>query len=132
MILLHLKRHPRHYPYPPMGAWFMRGVIKKLKLDESQQVKLLSLQNSLAASRSFLTNIENERYSMMDEVFASDRFNRDAALQLMKVPHLAFEEHAPTIVEALANFYDSLDDKQRQQVRSLWDKYHRTRRRCWH
>ena len=89
-MLLHFRRH-RDHSYSPMSNWPIRCVTKKFKLDEIQQAKLLSVQNSLAASKSYLSTIENERQAMMEEVFYKDFFNRDAVLHLMNVPHLAFE-----------------------------------------
>lgn len=132
MIFLHCKSNRPHSIYPPLGRWLMRGIGKKLKLDEQQNAKFIALQHSLSNTRAYVDQVALDRDAMMHEVLTADAFDRDAALRFIKIPYLAFEEQAPALIDALADFYHSLDQNQRELLKQLWQHHHQSRRRCWH
>ena len=123
MILLHFNHCRRHRICSPLGTWYIRGVIKRLKLNETQKAKFLSLQDNLNASESHVGEIEQERNAMLNEVFTGDTFDKNAALQLMNIPQRAFAEQVPAVVDSFAEFYESLDNHQREKVRELCAEY---------
>lgn len=112
--------------------WGVRRICKKLKLDERQQSKLLSLQNTFESGQSYVADIRKERSAMLDDIFTDNGFDRDSALHYLNVPHLAFEEQAPAVIDALAEFYQCLNPQQQERLRELMRKHHQQRSHCWH
>ena len=116
----------------PVNNWVIRRVSKKLQLNESQKVKLSSLQNVIVSSRSYVTGLHQDRSLMMDDIFKDNGFDRESALHYLNVPRLVFEEQAPAIVDALGEFYQCLNQQQQEQFRSMLLKYHQQKIRCCH
>lgn len=132
MLFSHCKSSSQYTSYPLLGKWYMRGIRKKLHLDELQNAKLNVLQNSLNSSKAYVDKIRQERNSMLDEVMAIEGFDRSAAMRFIKTPYLAFEEQAPAVIEAMADFYDSLDYNQRELLQEIWLQRQNSRHNCRH
>ena len=110
----------------------MRRLTKKLRLNEPQQIKLSSLQNTIASSQSYVANIQNDQNTMLDEIFSDNGFDRESALHYLNIPRLAFEEQVPAVVDSIGEFYQCLNQQQQEQFRSMLQKHHQQQRRCWH
>ena len=114
------------------SPWATRRFIKKLNLKDAQAAKLNTLQNRLTISESYASDIRQQSAQLVDELLSNDSFDTNAALQLMNIPHRAFEEHVPQIVEAFGDFYQSLDEEQRKQLRGAMAKSRLRLRLCCH
>ena len=112
--------------------WGLRRISKKLKLDERQQSKLSSLQNTFEASQSYVADIRKERSVLLGDIFTDNGFDRDSALRYLNVPRLAFEEQVPAIIDALGEFSQCLNPQQQVQLRELMRKHHQQHCRCCH
>ncbi len=114
------------------GNWMTRRISNKLKLDESQQAKLMSLSNALVSSRAYLANSYKEHENFVDKVFSSKGVDRDLVALYLDVPRIAITEQAPVIVDALDEFYQSLNDVQQEKLRLLMKNRLRHRHYCIH
>ncbi|MEJ2179452.1 MAG: Spy/CpxP family protein refolding chaperone [Gammaproteobacteria bacterium] len=131
MRLINIMHKQCHRSRLTMGNWGVRRISKKLKLDERQQSKLSSLQNTFESGQSYIADIRKERSAMLDDIFTDSGFDRDSALHYLNIPRLAFEEQVPAIIEALGEFYQCLNPQQQEQLRELMRKHHQQRsRRC--
>ena len=55
-------------------------------------------------------------------IVAGDKFDRARAQSLLEDKTRAVQAHSPAVVNAMADFYDSLNPDQRQKVRELMQR----------
>ena len=132
MPLMNFLHKPCRQKHLPVSNWVLRRISKKLRLEESQQSKLSSLQNAIVSSQSYVADVHKDRTTMLGDIFTDNGFDQESALHYLNVPRLAFEEQAPAIVDALGEFYQCLNPQQQEQLRSLLRKHYQQRSRCWH
>lgn len=89
----------------------------KLDLDAAQRQKLDVLADRLMAQRqAFRGDTANPR-DAFQALIVSEKFDRERAGHLLTQKTAAVQDHAPQVLDALADFYDSLRPEQQQQVR---------------
>ena len=113
-----------------MSNWIIRRASKRLKLDDTQQNKLVNFQNTLVNSRTYVANVHQDRDQLFEGVFPGNEFDRDMALHYLAVPRLAFAEQAPAIVDAFDDLYRSLNAEQKGRLRSWLLKYQPSKFHC--
>jgi len=109
----------------------MRGkaierVSSKLELNAEQKQKLGLLADEMLAARKAVKGDSAQPREELKALIASDKFDRNRAQQLMEQKTQAVQGSSPRVIEAMANFYDSLTPAQQAQVRDFMDK-----RRGW-
>ena len=109
----------------------MRGkaierVSSKLELNAEQKQKLGLLADEMLAARKAVKGDSAQPREELKALIASDKFDRNRAQQLMEQKTQAVQDSSPRVIEAMANFYDSLTPAQQAQVRDFMDK-----RRGW-
>lgn len=102
---------------------------KKLELDAAQKTKLDALAMAVMAQREALrkSGTGGDLRSAARAVIAGDKFDRTAARQLLDQKTGAVQAQAPQVLDAMAQFFDSLQPAQQAQVRAMLDQRGRGR-----
>ena len=94
---------------------------KELKLDDTQKQRLAVLADKLRDSRSAVMGTTDPR-AEMQALVAGPRFDRNGALALVEAKTAAVRTKSPEVITAAADFFDSLNPEQQQQVRGFMNK----------
>jgi Spy/CpxP family protein refolding chaperone len=92
-------------------------VSSKLDLDEAQRAKLNVLADTLEAQRKLLAGAGAGPRSELTSLLASDRFDRTRAQVLLDEKTRSVQTMGPEVINAMADFFDSLNPQQQQKVR---------------
>ena len=119
-----------HHQRGPMTAEKMaevRGkmvdrVSSKLDLNEAQKTKLNALADQLEAQRAAFIGKTADPRAEVQAIVAGDKFDRARAQSLLEDKTRAVQAHSPAVVNAMADFYDSLNPDQQQKVRELMQR----------
>lgn len=109
----------------------MRGkvierVTKKLDLSVEQQQKLGVLADKLQAQRTAFIGQTADPRAEIRQLVAGEKFDRARALNLLDEKTRVVQVSSPEVINALADFYDSLNPTQQAEVRDMMQK-----RRGW-
>ena len=94
----------------------------KLELDAAQKQKLGALADQIIASRTAFRGDSADPRSEFKGLIAGEKFDRAAAQTLLDQKTQAIQGNAPQTINALADFYDSLNPEQQKQVREKLDE----------
>jgi periplasmic protein CpxP/Spy len=94
----------------------------KLALDEAQKQKLGVLADQIIASRSAFRSDAADPRTDFRALIAGEKFDRTAAQTMLEKKTEAIQGNAPQTINALADFYDSLNPEQQKQVREKLEK----------
>lgn len=97
-------------------------ISQKLALDATQKQKLELLADEALAARKAMRGTNADPREALKTIIAGEKFDRTKAQQLVTEKTGAAQQQSPKLIEAMANFYDSLNAEQQQQVRALLDK----------
>ncbi|MBI3347958.1 MAG: hypothetical protein HY020_12220 [Burkholderiales bacterium] len=89
----------------------------KLDLDHEQQRRLSAWVEQLQQQRDALSGLA--RGAALSGLIAGEQFARSEAQQLLDAKLDALRAAGPSVVTAFAEFFDSLDDEQRQVLRFM-------------
>ena len=98
---------------------------KQLKLDDAQKQRLAVLADKLREQRVALMGSTNPR-AEVQALLAGPKFDRTNAQALVEAKTTALRSKSPEVIAAAADFFDSLNPEQQQQVREFIAK-----RRGW-
>jgi protein CpxP len=109
----------------------MRGkvverITSKLDLNAQQQQKLNVLADKMQAQRATLIGQTTDPRAELNALVAGEKFDRTRALNLLNEKTRAVQSTGPEVIQALADFYDSLNPTQQAEVRE-----HMGKRRGW-
>lgn len=109
--------HHRYHDPEKRGEWLVEKVTDELELNETQQAKLETVrQEILTVRKDFREDRQNTREEilvMLDQA----QLDRQKVLSMVEQKTVSINQHAPQIVNALGEFYDSLSDEQRKELR---------------
>jgi uncharacterized membrane protein len=91
----------------------------RLQLTGPQQQNLRVLMQRLGQAQRSLAEARAEARTGMLDLLAAPRLDQQSALRLVRQRGHAVEAEAPAVIEAFADFHDSLDDLQRARLREL-------------
>lgn len=94
----------------------------KLDLDEAQKQKLGVLADQFIASRSAFRGDDADPRADFRAMIAGEKFDRTAALTMLEKKTESIQGNAPQTINALADFYDSLNPEQQELVRDKLEK----------
>jgi Spy/CpxP family protein refolding chaperone len=94
---------------------------KELKLDDTQKQRLAVLADKLRDSRSAVMGTTDPR-AEMQALLAGPKFDRSGAQALVEAKTAAVRTKSPEVITAAADFFDSLNPEQQQQVRDFMNK----------
>lgn len=98
---------------------FINKASRELTLDAAQKTKLGLLADALKAQRSALLGGGANPRAELAAVLAGAQFDRARAQALIDGKTGALRDKAPTVVAAMADFFDSLNPEQQQKVRDF-------------
>ena len=96
----------------------------KLELDVAQKQKLGVLADQIIASRTAFQGESADPRGEFKALIAGEKFDRAAAQTLLDQKTQAIQGNAPQTLNALADFYDSLNAEQQKQVREKLERRH--------
>jgi periplasmic protein CpxP/Spy len=99
---------------------------RKLDLNEVQKKHLSALADKLQQQRAALAGGDPDPRDALKALVAGDKLDRTKAQALVNDKTSAIQSKSPELIAAAADFYDSLNPAQQQQVRDLMN-----RRRGW-
>ena len=106
----------------------MRGkaverISDKLELSAPQKARLETLADALVAQRQALRGAPGSTpRDELKALIAGEKFDRTQAQTLLQAKTAAVQGQGPKVVEAMADFYDSLTPAQQARVREMMDK----------
>ena len=113
-----------------MRARMVDKASRKLDLDAAQEAKLAVLGDALDAQRKAVKAQGGDAHAEVKAVLAGPQFDRARAQSLVNAKSSAIRDASPAVINAAADFYDSLKPEQQQKLRSALDRWgqHRGRR----
>ena len=119
----------KHRGYCRQGGmeWIQDRISNRLDLNETQQQKLSALGDTLSGLRKQWVETRKQRQGELIELLDTPSLNRERAVSLLETWHRSWTERSPELVAAFADFSDSLNKEQREQLREFIEK-----RRGWH
>ena len=109
--------HHRYHDPEKRGEWIVEKVTDELELNESQQAKLETVRKEILTVRKDMhadrKNVREEILVMLDQ----PQLDRQKVLSMVEQKTVSINQHAPQVVNALGDFYDSLSDEQREELR---------------
>ena len=98
---------------------------QKLELDAAQKAKLGTLADAMRAQHQALRGAGTDPRSELQSLLAGPSFDRAKASALIESKVSAINSQSPAVVNALADFYDSLKPDQQAKVRDFMQRRHR-------
>ena len=95
---------------------------KKLDLNDTQKQRLNVLDDKLREQRASLMGASKDPRADVQALVAGDKLDRAKALSLIEEKTNAVKIKSPELIAAAADFYDSLNPAQQQQVRDLMNR----------
>jgi Spy/CpxP family protein refolding chaperone len=114
-----------HHEHGPMSAEKMADVrakvieriTGKLDLNAGQQQKLNVLADKVQAQRTAFIGQTTDPRAELRSLVAAEKFDRARALSLLDEKTRVLQVSSPDVINALADFYDSLNPAQQAEVR---------------
>ena len=95
---------------------------KKLDLNDTQKQRLNVLDDKLREQRASLMGASKDPRADVQALVAGDKLDRTKAQALVDDKMSAIKTKSPELIAAAADFYDSLNPAQQQQVRDLMNR----------
>lgn len=105
-----------------MRERFIGKAERELSLDAVQKAKLEALADALGAQRSALMAGTPDPRAELQALVAGAQFDRARAQALLDAKTGALRDKAPSVVDAMADFYDSLQPAQQQKLRDAMNR----------
>lgn len=125
--------HQRHYGYfgdhtteserAEKRARMVEKVSRRLELDGAQKAKLTVLADTLETQRKAVKASGGEPHAELKAVLAGPQFDRAKAQTLADAKTGALRTATPAVINAAADFYDSLKPEQQQKLREALDRW---------
>jgi hypothetical protein len=117
------------YAFSRHGDWGMSAdekvefvserVTRKLDLDDMQRQNFIEMAELVATTMQQVKPTREQRLSEISALLQEPSFNQARALELIRQKTQLVNEQAPLLIAALANFVDSLNAGQKQQLREF-------------
>jgi Spy/CpxP family protein refolding chaperone len=112
--------HGMHYgSAEERGEWMVHKVSKELELNETQLARLAEVKDKLLELR---MKLRSDRAQIRTDVLAmlqQPTLDRNKANAIVDQQITKISSHSPVIIDTIGNFYDSLDDDQRAELRGF-------------
>jgi len=122
------------YAFGRHGDWGMSAdekvefvserITRKLDLDATQRQKFIELAELVAATLQQVRPTAEQRFGEISALLQEPSLDQARALELIQQRTRLVNEQAPLLIAALANFLDSLNAGQKQQLQELLQHRH--------
>ena len=123
----------KHRGYCRHGGvgWIQDRISSRLDLNETQRQKLSTLGDTLVDLRQQWVETRKQGRGELIALLEEPNLNRERAESLLGSWHRSWTERSPELIAAFADFSDSLNPEQREQLRELIQKRSGSRRPGW-
>lgn len=104
-------------------------ITRELDLNDGQQQKLTSIADQVLKIRD---SVPRNQHLEAFSIISGSTFDRAKAAELVNRHTADVQNHAPELIAVLADFYDSLNVDQQQEIRSFITERHLHRMRGMH
>ncbi|MDE1948805.1 MAG: Spy/CpxP family protein refolding chaperone [Burkholderiales bacterium] len=108
-----------------MKARFIERAARHLDLDAAQKAKLGALADKMQEQRQALMGGAAQPGAQLQGLIAGATFDRAKASELVAAKMDAIKTGSPGVIDAMANFYDSLKPEQQAKLREFMTRHHR-------
>lgn len=98
------------------GEWVVQKVSKELELNETQQARLAEVKDEVLKLRTTMRSDREQTRSDVQAMLAQSTLDREKANAIVDQKIETINSRSPVIIDAIGNFYDSLDDTQRAEL----------------
>ena len=98
------------------GEWVVDKVSKELELNDSQRIKLVEVKDQFIAVRKSMRSDREEARKEVLAMLKQPKMDREKVNAMVNQKIAIVSEKSPSIIDAIGNFYDSLDDSQRAEL----------------
>jgi len=115
------------------GDRIVQKVTEELDLTAIQQASLTQVKNELLEMRNTISSSREQTQADIWAMLKQPRLDRNQANSMVNQRIEAIHSRSPAIIDAMGNFYDSLDDLQRAELREFIEDRmeHRHGRHFW-
>ena len=124
----------KHRGYCRHGGveWIQDRISSRLDLNETQRQKLSNLGDTLVDLRQQWVETRKQGRGELIALLDEPSLNRERAESLLGSWHRSWTERSPELIAAFADFSDSLNPEQREQLREFIEKRSGSRRPGWY
>ncbi|MEA1888253.1 MAG: Spy/CpxP family protein refolding chaperone [Pseudomonadota bacterium] len=114
------------------GEWMVKKVSKELELNETQRVKLVEVKDEFLDVRKTMRSDRQQTRADVLAMLKQPTLDREKVNTIVGQHIATINTRSPAIIDAIGNFYDSLDDSQRAELREFIEhKMDHRGRRHW-
>ena len=106
-----------------MGERMISKLTDRLELDEQQAAALDSLHLELKETRELMRGDSATQGQWIKDLINADAFDQGAALEMITARTTAMQTQGPDLVAAAAQFFDGLNEVQKQELNELMDRF---------
>lgn len=107
----------RHFEPGDYAVRHIERLGKELDLNEAQTAKLNAVTDTMRKGRETMRGKHDERRQAVLALLEQPKLDRQRALDLVQQTTRDINDHAPEMIAALGDFYDSLTPAQQQKLR---------------
>jgi Spy/CpxP family protein refolding chaperone len=101
------------------GERIVQKVTQELELTATQQASLEQVKNEFLEMRNTMSSSREQIQADIRAMLKQPRLDRNQANSMVNQRIEAIHTRSPVIIDAIGNFYDSLDDAQRAELREF-------------
>ena len=101
------------------GERIVQKVTKKLELTDTQQTRLSEVKNEFLEMRKTMQSNREQTQTDIQAMLKQPTLDRNKANSIVNQHIETIHSRSPVIIDAIGNFYDSLDDAQRAELREF-------------
>lgn len=101
------------------AAWMVEKVEKQLELDGNQVVKLQALSDQILALRTDMHQEKQQKKQQVLDLLSAQTLDQQAVIDMVTEKTRLVDSEAPNVIATLAEFTDSLDTEQKQELVDL-------------
>ena len=106
-----------------IGERMVSKLTKKLDLTEQQATALDSLKLEIQETRNLMRGNLDSQSQTIKELVSAETFDQGAALEMITARTTALQTQAPELVAAAAEFFDGLDNEQKQELSDMMNRF---------
>lgn len=124
--------HRAHHDPEQRAEWMIEKITKELELNDVQKQKLAVVKDEFMTIRTTMHEEQNNPREQILELMSQPTLDRQKAMAMVNDRTETIRARAPAMVDAVGNFYDSLDDEQRKELREHFEEKTGHSRFCKH
>lgn len=98
------------------GEWVVEKVSEELELNDNQRVKLVAVKDEFLDMRKTIRSDRTQRRAEVLDMLKQPTLDREKMNAIVSQKIATINARSPAIVDAIGNFFDSLDDSQRAEL----------------